>query len=100
MDRDKVLQVNVASAWVIRPDDVLNGRYPEGVQVVDTCSRDDDKSWAIRASGRCMNHEGDWEFEPLPSSRTDEFFARCRWPTLEAALVFACKKLDVPVRYV
>lgn len=41
--------------------------------------------WAVRKSGWCLNRDGEWEYEPIPSSRDDEFFARCRW-TLDEAL--------------
>lgn len=44
--------------------------------------------WAIRSHGECLNNEGEWEYEPLPSNRDDEFYARCRWLTPEDALAF------------
>jgi hypothetical protein len=44
--------------------------------------------WAIREKGDCLNKDGKWEYEPLNSSRTEEFFARCRWDTAEEALKF------------
>lgn len=40
--------------------------------------------WAIRCMSRCLGHDGEWEFEPLPSSRDDEFKARTRWRNAEA----------------
>ena len=46
------------------------------------------KRWAIRDSGACLNKNNEWEWEPLPSSRDDEFYARCRWDTAENALAF------------
>jgi hypothetical protein len=42
--------------------------------------------WAIRAWGYCLNRDGKWDYEPMPSSRTDAFFARCRYATPEEAL--------------
>lgn len=41
-------------------------------------------SWAVLDGSRCLNHDGGWEYEPLPSNRTDEFLARCRFPLEEA----------------
>lgn len=41
--------------------------------------------WAVRRLSFCLNKDGQWEYEPMPSSRDDEFLARCRWPTVEAA---------------
>lgn len=34
----------------------------------------------------CMTRDGAWEHEPLPSSRTDEFYARCRFRDFGTAL--------------
>lgn len=41
--------------------------------------------FAIRKDGDCMNKQSKWEYEPLPSSRTNAFFKRCRFKTFEAA---------------
>jgi hypothetical protein len=35
--------------------------------------------WAVRWLSRCWNRDGEWEFEPLPSSRDDAFKARTRF---------------------
>lgn len=40
--------------------------------------------WAIRYLGRCLGRDGTWEYEPLPSNRTDEFKARTRWGRVRA----------------
>lgn len=46
--------------------------------------------YAIRQGGLCLNKNGKWEYEPLPSSRTEAFFRRCRWDRFEDAYaVFA-----------
>lgn len=44
--------------------------------------------WAIREGRACLNKKGEWEHEPMPSSRTDAFFNRCRWNSAEAAIKF------------
>lgn len=36
--------------------------------------------------GNCLNKRGEWEWEPMPSSRDDDFLARCRFETAEAAI--------------
>jgi hypothetical protein len=41
--------------------------------------------WAVRRLSSCLNSDGEWEYEPMPSSRNDAFYARCRFDTLEAA---------------
>jgi hypothetical protein len=42
--------------------------------------------FAVRQGGCCLTLIGHWEEEPIPSSRDDAFYARCRFPTLEAAI--------------
>lgn len=42
--------------------------------------------WAVRKQGgSCLNKQGEWEFEPMPSSRDAAFFHRCRWESPEKA---------------
>jgi hypothetical protein len=41
--------------------------------------------FAIRRLGDCLNKNGEWEWEPNPSTRDAAFFARCRWATKEEA---------------
>lgn len=50
--------------------------------------REDDDLWAIREKGFCLNRAGNWEYEPMPSSRSVAFIRRCRWPSAEDALAF------------
>lgn len=33
-----------------------------------------------------MNHDAEWELEPSPSNRDDEFYERCRFDTLAEAV--------------
>lgn len=42
--------------------------------------------WAIRDGRFCLNKSGCWEHEPLPSSRDEAFYARCRFDTAAEAL--------------
>ena len=39
----------------------------------------DRPSWVIIHGSNVMNKDGDWEWEPGPSSRDDDFFDRCRY---------------------
>lgn len=42
--------------------------------------------WKIAdAAGNVLNKQGEWEWEPMPSSRDDAFLARCRYATLAEA---------------
>jgi hypothetical protein len=45
-------------------------------------------TWAVRRMGRCLGSEGEWDYEPLPSSREDDWLATHRFD-LETALRLA-----------
>lgn len=60
-------------------------RLPDGAKIEEAKQRDGASLWAIRRNGECLNKAGEWEDEPLPSSRDDAFLSRCRWSTPEAA---------------
>ena len=48
--------------------------------------RDGRVLWKVSLLGDCLNRNGEWEYEPIPSSRDDAFFARCRFASVEEAL--------------
>jgi hypothetical protein len=41
--------------------------------------------FAVRRGNSCLTMGGEWEYEPLPSDRDDEFYRRCRFASFEAA---------------
>jgi hypothetical protein len=43
--------------------------------------------FAVRLHGRCLNNQGKWEIEPLPSSRDESFIKRCRFNTFKEAVL-------------
>lgn len=46
-------------------------------------------AWAVVLNGSwVLNRAGEWEDEPMPSSRTPEFLARTRWASPADALAF------------
>lgn len=45
-------------------------------------------TWAIRWMNRCLGSDGEWDYEPLPSSREDDWLATHRFD-LETALRLA-----------
>jgi hypothetical protein len=46
--------------------------------------------WAVRRLGFCLNVDGDsWDYEPLPSSRSDEWLEAYRFDTFAEALAAA-----------
>ncbi len=68
------------------PLEVAAYALPKGEGVIERCSqRDQSYKWAIRRNGSCLNNEGEWEYEPMPSSRDDDFMARCRYDSAESA---------------
>ena len=45
--------------------------------------------WKVMRGGQggpVLAKDGEWELEPIPSSRDDEFYARCRFDTYDEAL--------------
>lgn len=44
--------------------------------------------WAVYNRNSVLNKEGYWEYEPLPSNRTDEYLQRCRFDSAKEALDF------------
>lgn len=59
------------SAWAV--DVEFSGRLDEGLAL-----------YAVRNIGRSLNRDGEWDHEPRPSSRTDKWLARHRFPLDEA----------------
>lgn len=54
--------------------------------------------WAVCDKGLCLTQSGDWEWEPWPSERDDDFLARCRFNSFDEAFNAALK--CQPYRYV
>ena len=55
---------------------------------------DDDPTgdrYAVKHLSRCLNRDGKWEMEPIPSERSDEFIERTRFGYWEA-LQRACEQ--------
>jgi hypothetical protein len=43
-----------------------------------------DNAWSVKGMFAVLNADGEWEREPIPSSRDDAFLARCRFTEQEA----------------
>ena len=43
------------------------------------------EAWAVRRDMDCLALDGTWSYEPMPSSRTEEWLARHRFTSAEAA---------------
>jgi hypothetical protein len=49
--------------------------------------------WAVRQGGNCLSKAGEWEWEPMPSGREDDFLERCRFDTAQDAIAAAIRNL-------
>lgn len=72
----------------------ISWQYDESVRVdpqhpirIDLVRAPTTVRYVVRRAGDCLSKTGEWEYEPLPSSRDEEFIARCRFETFgEAAM--------------
>lgn len=91
--------LDLSSLWVRRPADPRTFRAGSGIHLngirIDACLQPDGSTrWAIRSGGRdILGQDGEWTFEPNPSSRTDEFYQNYRFDTLPEALAAALRFL-------
>lgn len=48
-----------------------------------------ENAWAITSRGKTvLSKDGEWEYEPFPSERTEDFLDRTRWATAREAFEF------------
>ncbi len=64
----------------------LLGYYTHAAVVIARTPSPDGDRWAIRCGNDCLNRDGDWVYEPMPSHRTPAFLAHCRFASVEEAL--------------
>lgn len=50
--------------------------------------------WAVRSMGDVLHANGEWEWEPTPSSRDDAFYKTARFATLEDAVAAALAAVE------
>ncbi len=76
--------------YVARPGVVVSayqvGSGRNAILVERVSQRDGSDLWAVRLHGQCLNKQGEWEAEPMPSSRDSDFLTRCRFATSDAAI--------------
>ncbi len=63
----------------------------ERISIARRTYPDDQESWAVVRGDSVLNHELEWEYEPMPSSRDEAFFNRCRYHSKEEAMLFYLK---------
>ena len=67
--------------------------HPMSSNHIKICKTNWEKNtWAIRGASTCLNKDGEWEWEPMPSNRDDAFMERTRF-TLDEAFPLARKAL-------
>ena len=54
--------------------------------------------WSVNDRGSVLDKDGDWAFDPSPSSRTDEYLETTRFATPDEAIAF-WQRLDKPTRF-
>ncbi len=74
----------------VNKKDPFNSIYIENRDPFDI--GESNRKWIILKGkgGTCYNTYGEWEFEPMPSNRDDDFLKRCRY-TFDEAVEIASK---------
>lgn len=72
----------VVRSYYLKVDGILSE------DMLDIClQRTEGVKWAVRRINKeCLNKNGEWEVEPLPFERNEEFLKRCRFDTKEEAI--------------
>ena len=84
----------VVSAYAIDLSPRDSVRIERAVQI------DGPAKWAVRLDGDCLSRTGEWEWEPMPSGRDDDFLARCRFDTDQEAIDAAARAVAAMVEAV
>ncbi len=53
--------------------------------------------WAIRKNGYCHNSNRKWEYEPNPSSRTEDYLSRTRFSLEDCFRLMSFEIAGIPV---
>ena len=59
--------------------------YGRPVEITRRLQLDDSVKWIVKMHEWCLGTDGEFHYEPLPSSRTDEFIALTRFDSKEEA---------------
>lgn len=83
----------IAEVRALREDAIPTGVRIEsysipdaGFDIIRTEQRTGPAKWKVFNGGYCLTKVGEWEWEPMPSSRTDEFIERCRFNSAKEAI--------------
>jgi len=78
--------------WVPAVDDVDSDSLR--VSIEQRRSSDGRVRWAVLRNDLVLNVKGQWEYEPLPSSRDEAFLKRCRYEELGLACLALMRWLN------
>lgn len=56
------------------------------IRIVERRQKNGESLWAVKHLSECLNKDFQWEFEPMGSSRDDDFLKRCRFESIEEAI--------------
>lgn len=56
--------------------------------------RDGSIKWVVIKGGNVLNRNGYWEYEPMPSSRSDKFISETRYDTVQEAIDYYNNRID------
>jgi len=73
------------SALLLLGSFAVSSKNAGDITIQRVVSRNGAVRWAVRQDSAVLNTDGQWEHEPLPSSRDEAFLRRCRFPTVQAA---------------
>ncbi len=94
------MRIESQSFWIKLelPQPVGHRRYPDELIIARVRQRDGSWLWKVNEAdymdGAVLNRDLEWEWNSLPSSRTDEELQRTRYSSFEEALVHVEKYAD------
>jgi len=87
-ERAAKLDGAVIAAYALPAPD---GRQIDEIRIERARQMDGGALWAVRFRGDVLNKNGEWEWEPMPSGRDEDFLARARFDTAEEAIAAAIR---------
>lgn len=86
-----------ARSWRVGPPEDFRWGWSE-VHIDEAMQRDGSRLFAVRRGAWTANRDGEWEYEPIPSSRDDDYLLRCRFADWETAFLLAQRMADEQAR--
>jgi hypothetical protein len=85
----KAEKLEAATAFEVMPQFFEGGKAWGEIAIRRQVQRDNSVKWAVYCRSFVLTKSGEWVFEPIPSSRTDEFIADTRFDSLASAWIEA-----------